>query len=241
MAVFRRARLLLLAGLFIVAWATLAAWAFSTGSSSEASGTGDAAGEAPGGHGGSHDAAAREGNKPKRTLPFIEAVPAFDTSDPRRLIGFSENVFTGRVVRKVSEVPLESTIPGSEGAPHVQFLVTAGRVIKSSGAMSLVEGYEAIVEQMGGTDPATGETYRIETVTGGEHYTDTILEPGNEYLFATRYDRVRGFHTITAQPHGDVPLTDNPEGRATLELYERAAEDQVSPLKHASEAPGETP
>ena len=59
---------------------------------------------------------------------MIEALPAFDTSDPRRLIGFSENVFVGRVEQKVSEVPLKSSIPDSEGEPQVQFRVQVGEV-----------------------------------------------------------------------------------------------------------------
>ena len=76
-----------------------------------------------------------------------------------------------------------------------------------------------MVDQMGGIDKETGEPYVINTITGGAHYTDDILQPENEYLFATRYDPARGFHTIAAQPHGNVLLTGNEEGAATLELY----------------------
>ena len=232
-----RGRIFLAVVAFLGLWIALAVWAFS---SAEPKASVESPGEAAGGHE-SHDVAHEEdvkGNQPERVLPFIEAVPTFDTSDPRKLIGFSENVFTARVESKVSEVPLKSTIPGSEGSPQVQFQVTAGQVIKSGGPQPVTEGAWITVDQMGGTDPKTGETYRIETATGGEHYNDTILKSGKEYLFATRYDADRGFHVITAQPHGDVLLTGNPEGEATLELYKRAAEDQVNPLAHIS---GEAP
>ena len=226
-----RARLLLVLLTFVALWAALAVWAFTSGDSEpEASSTGGAGDETK------NVSNAASGNQPPPTLPMIEALPAFDTSDPRRLIGFSENVFVGRVEQKVSEVPLKSSIPDSEGEPQVQFRVQVGEVLKSSGPEALSNGERAVVDQMGGIDEETGEPYVINTITGGAHYTDNILEPENEYLFATRYDPARGFHTIAAQPHGNVLLTGNEEGAATLELYRRSTKDAIDPRKVASEA-----
>ena len=228
----RRAWLLILAVLFISLWAALALWAFSSGDTEGSSKNPQPPAKTVDGQDVASDAPT--GNRPKRTLPFIEAKPAFDTSDPRKLIGFSENVFTAKVGRKVSEVPLKSTIPGSDGSPQVQFQVTVDQVIKSKGPEPLSSGDETIVDQMGGTDPDTGHTYRIETSLNGEDYTDAILEPGEKYLFATRWDSIRDFHTVTAQPHGDLRLSGTPDGEAKLQLYQRSAEDQVNPLEGAA-------
>jgi hypothetical protein len=228
-----RARLLLALLAFVALWAALAVWAFTSGDNkpeaSQPNDDGDSSSEA-------QDVSnAASGNKPPPTLPTIEALPAFDTSDPRRLIGFSENLFVGRVEQKVSEVPLKSTIPDSKGEPQVQFRVQVGETLKSGGPEPLSTGDRGVVDQMGGIDDKTGKPYVVNTITGGGHYTDNILQPDKEYLFATRYDPTRGFHTITAQPHGDVLLTGNEEGTATLELYRRSVKDQIDPRKVASE------
>ena len=227
-----RARLLLALLAFVALWAALAVWAFTSGDS-------DPEASQPGTDQGSVEANdvsnVASGNKPPPKLPMIEALPAFDTSDPRRLIGFSENVFVGRVEQKVSELPLKSSIPNDDGEPQVQFRVQVGETIKSGGPEPLATGDKAVVDQMGGIDEETGEPYVINTITGGAHFTDHILEPGNEYLFATRFDPARGFHTITAQPHGNVLLTGSDEGASTLELYRRSAEDEIDPRKVASE------
>lgn len=228
-----RARLLLILLAFVVLWAAVAVWAFTSGDSgpqaSRPSTDQNSGSEA-------QDVSnVASGNKSPPKLPMIEALPAFDTSDPRRLIGFSENVFVGKVEQKVSEVPLKSSIPNDDGEPQVQFRVQVAEIIKSTGPEALETGEKAVVDQMGGIDDETGEPYVVNTITGGAHFTDKMLETGNEYLFATRYDPARGFHTIVAQPHGDVLLTKSEEGAATLELYRRSAEDEIDPRKVASE------
>lgn len=227
-----RARIVLVLVAFVCLWAALAVWAFTSGDgepeASQPTGNRDAGGEAQ------DVSSAASRNQPPPKLPTIEALPAFDTSDPRRLIGFSENVFVASVEEKVSEVPLKSTIPDSEGEPQVQFRVEVGETLKSSGPEPVATGDSAVVDQMGGIDDKTGKPYVVTTITGGAHYTDNILKPGKEYLFATRYDPARGFHTIVAQPHGDVLLTGSEEGPATLELYRRSAKDEIDPRKVAS-------
>ena len=227
-----RARLILVLLAFAALWTALAVWAFTSGDRDQEASRSDTAQD---------QAEARDvsnvasGNKPPPKLPMIEALPAFDTSDPRRLIGFSENVFVAQVEQKVSEVPLKSSIPNDDGEPQVQFRVQVGETIKSGGPEPLSTGDKAVVDQMGGIDEETGEPYVVNTITGGAHFTDHMLEAGNEYLFATRFDPARGFHTITAQPHGNVLLTGSDEGAATLELYRRSAKDEIDLRKVASE------
>lgn len=228
----RTSRIPALAALLLAAWVGAAVWAFTPGEPS-----GDTA-SGPSARNVARGAGALAGNQEPRRDPAIEAIPVFDTSDPRALIGFSENVFVGTVVEKVSEVPLRTTIPNSPGQPQTQFSVDLGEpVLKSGGPRPLRAGDSAVVDQMGGIDPATGKDYVVETVVGGAHFTDQPLEPGKAYIFATRFDKRRGFHTISAQPQGDVLITGNPEGEATLELYKRAADDQVDPLPSIKPGP----
>lgn len=235
-----RTHLLAFAALFVAVWVGLAIWAFSSaGPAPDTGDKADAQAQAKNeAKNVSRDPEEPSGNKPGPTLPIIEATPTFDTSDPRKLIGFSENVFVAKVESKVSEVPLKSTIPNSDGNPQVQFEVTVGETIKSGGQDPVKKGNTAVVDQMGGTDPATKLPFTIQVTTGGESYTDTILKPGNEYLFATRHDRIRGFQTIVAQPHGNMLITGDPAGEATVEVYKRSLKDQVNPLNEVSDEGG---
>jgi hypothetical protein len=206
-----RGKVLALAALVLSAWAALVLWIF----------------------GGSEERARaeREASRPVEQ----EILYTFDIFDKRQLVGYSDNVFVGRVSKRVGDEPLKTTIPGAK-PPQTQYSVTVLETIKSGGANPLAAGDEAVVNQSGGVDRETGRQLVVVGVSAidgrGEvgHATDAPLEPGEEYLLATRYDPTERWHAISAQPVGDVPLSGAAERAEVVAAFREAAAHQVDPL-----------
>jgi hypothetical protein len=161
-----------------------------------------------------------EGEQSRQSKPSVHY--AFDASDERKLVGYSDAVVVGVVSSLSSEEPLKSTIPGDE-TPQRQYAVEVSRVI--SGAEDLSERQTITVNQLVGEDPETGELRGVEGVSAGHDSQDSILREDGEYLFALKRNERLGYYDISAQPHGNVPLTDNPERERIVEEFELAAED----------------
>ena len=104
------------------------------------------------------------------------AHPVTDLSDDRKLAGFVQNIFIGRVLEKSGQTE-------EYGWPETQFKVRVLDVLKGT-----VEG-EIIVNQQGGIWEEDGSKYRRE----GD---PNLIEPGEFYLFATRYYDVEDWHTV---------------------------------------------
>lgn len=147
---------------------------------------------------------------------------AFDASDERKLVGYSDAVVVGVVSSLSSEEPLKSSIPGDE-TPQRQYAVEVSRVI--SGAEDLSERQTITVNQLVGEDPETGELRGVEGVSAGQDSQDSILREDGEYLFALKLNERFGYYDISAQPHGNVPLDGNPDRERIVEEFELAAED----------------
>jgi hypothetical protein len=156
----------------------------------------------------------------------------YDVYHRPRLVGVSENVFLGRVISKIGEKPVKTTIPKDPGRPFAQFQVEVLKSIKASGPRPLRAGESAVVAQEGGYK--NGKIYvRVGEACGVEKQ-DKPLEPGREYVFATYWDGNLGWHFLTAQPAADQPVEE--ASRAPiLASFREAAEEQVNPL--AGEAP----
>ena len=156
----------------------------------------------------------------------------YDVYDERRLIGIAENVFLGRVVSKIGENPVKTSIPDDPGRPFAQFHVEVLEPIKRSGPRPLEAGDGAVVSQEGGHK--RGDVYVLVGEACGKEERDEPLEPGREYVFATYWDGGLGWHALSAQPAGDRPVEE--AWRATiLARYREAAATQVNPL--TGEAP----
>jgi hypothetical protein len=206
-----RGKVLALAALMLFAWAALLLWVF----------------------GGSGDRARAEREAPRPVEQ--EILYTFDIFDKRQLVGYSDNVFVGRVLRRVGDEPLMTTIPGVK-PPQTQYSVAVLETIKSGGPHPLAAGDEAVVNQSGGVDPETGRQLVVTGVSStdghGEvgHATDAPLEPGEKYLLATRYDASERWHAISAQPTGDVPLSGATERGEVVAAFREAAAHPVDPL-----------
>lgn len=228
MGLSTRARLIIVFVALVGLWAAIALWSFSSQPPTQS--RTDAAHTARQGAGARGAPRVPVSRHP--LVPTLSVEPIFDTTDPRRLAGFAENIFVARVQRKVSAIPLKSTIPTDQGTPQLQYEVRVSCSLKDSGPKPLKAGSLTTVDQMGGRDPETGKLYVVETHVHGEESTDYPLVPGQTYLFSTRYDPHRKFQTIVIQPQGDVHLTDDATSQATLELYKSAVADPVDPLSN---------
>ncbi len=106
----------------------------------------------------------RDGTQPL-TVARVEYVAVTDFSDDRRLVGFADDVFLGRVLghqRTVEREPITET----------EFRVEVIEAIKGS------LGGEVVVTQHGGY---VAGRHEIQLMEG-----DRLLEPGRTYLFATK-------------------------------------------------------
>lgn len=152
----------------------------------------------------------------ERSTPNAEAVYFFDVKDKRKLVGFAEQVFLGRVVEKVGSESKETTNPGTV-IPQTQFSVDVLKVLKGE-----ISG-EIIVNQQGGYDPEDESTVLMEG--------DPLLKPGNTYLFTTKRDSQKGWLSIVAPGYADIMIT-SPEQRVdAIREFEEAVRSQELPRK----------
>ena len=213
----RNRRLLVLSAAFACAWVLYALWAIVAGPEDSASTE--------------HSNDAHHAGSPPAVIEGRVHYD-YDVYDERQLIGVAENVFLGRVVSKIGEKPVKTSIPDDPGRPFAQFHVQVLESIKGSGPHPLEAGDGAVLAQEGGHK--RGGVYVLVGEACGKEKRDEPLEPGREYVFATYWDGGLGWHVLTAQPAGDRPI----EGarRATiLARYRDAAATQVNPL--VGEAP----
>ncbi len=154
------------------------------------------------------------------TRQRVSIVPShiFDVEDEKKLVGFSEHVFVGRVVERAGTKVAPPL--GADGAalPQTQFRVQVEDNIKGE------LGGDVVVNQVGGLDQETG---RLFVVDG-----DQLLEPEQTYLFATRYDEKKGWHEIAAQGHSNVPFKgkSTQERKELKEKFKKAKQNQVDPF-----------
>jgi hypothetical protein len=149
---------------------------------------------------------------------------AFSASDDSDLVGFADNVFVGRVERRVGDEPLESRVvpdpDGPEGpapsTPQTQFSVEVLENVKGK------LGGAVTVSQQGAYDPERGCVTLMED--------DPLLEPGQEVMFFTRHDEKRGWHQIVPAGYGDVRIEDKQQREELVRRFERAEENLTDPL-----------
>lgn len=158
-----------------------------------------------------------------------EMLYSYDIQDERIVIGLSDNVFTGRVARKVGDAPAKTSIPGDTGRPQAQYSVSVLAAAKATGAAPVRAGERVVVNQEVGKDQRTGRVVPIVAAFCGTHVSDELLVHGSVYVFATYYEPSRGLQTLTAQPTGNVRAENEEEARVLLSAYDRYAAEQVDP------------
>lgn len=155
----------------------------------------------------------------------MEVSYGFEAEDKQKLMGFAENVFTGKVIEQVGTEAMTDPEPASEdpGIPQTQFAVQPLDNIKGD----LTE--PVTVNQQGGNIKQKGDKKKV-LIEG-----DPLLEPGEEYLFVTRYEEDEDWHTIAAQPFGDIKVEDKEKREEVKEKFKQAKKKQKDPSKEFSE------
>lgn len=155
----------------------------------------------------------------------MEVSYGFEAEDKQKLMGFAENVFTGKVIEQVGTEAMTDPEPASEdpGIPQTQFAVQPLDNIKGD----LTE--PVTVNQQGGNIKQNGDKKKV-LIEG-----DPLLEPGEEYLFVTRYEEDEDWHTIAAQPFGDIKVEDKEKREEVKEKFKQAKKKQKDPSKEFSE------
>ena len=141
--------------------------------------------------------------------PIIKTINAdyvIDVSDPRKVLGFSDNVFVGKVIKQVST--------RNEYYPETQFEVEVLENIKGE-----VKG-TIKVNQAGGFEG--DELFLMEG--------DKQLIDGKTYLFATRYLPEEDWHTVVPVG-GDIPYNNEEEKKELIAKYKKAFKEEI-PFKN---------
>lgn len=147
--------------------------------------------------------------------PEMQASYAFEASDKRKLVGASENVFVGRVLKKVGSkgIPALRPIPGEDNSsPATQFEVEVMNSIKGE-----LEG-RVIVNQHGGND-RDGQLILLER--------DPLFELGKVYIISSNYEQKRDWQQVVAQPFGKVKTKDVKDKAKKVKEFKVAKQNQI--------------
>ncbi len=183
-----------------------------------------------------------EGDSDEGPIAVSEPLHVFDVADELPLVGFADNVFLGRVIEELGTEEIPRSGPGQEAPPQevdtparprTEFSVKVLRNVKGnlSGNVTVSQTggwveYTAQGNNLGhGIQP--GDQVRELALADG----DPLLEPGDLYLFVTRYNEEGGYYQITTPGHGNVPAN-SPQKRANLvERFTEATANQVDPFE----------
>ncbi|HET7627389.1 MAG TPA: hypothetical protein VFK44_03275 [Bacillales bacterium] len=135
---------------------------------------------------------------------------AFDVSNTRKLVGWSDNVFIGKVFEKVgTKSPLSY--------PETQFKVKVLKNIKGSFNGTIK------VNQQGGY-----EGNKLYLIQG-----DQLLKEGQTYLFVTKHSERFNWNTLVPV-YGDIPINSKEEKAKLIENYTKAYKNEI-PFKRGSQ------
>jgi hypothetical protein len=153
----------------------------------------------------------------KQKPEVINAAASYvtDINDPRKLSGFSSDIFIGKVVEKSGSNP-------TGAIPETRLDVQVIETLKGKAAGKVM------VNQQAGFDE-NGDFFTIDG--------DRMLIPGNIYLFATVYDSVHDWYTLVPNA-GDVPLTVKEEVSTTGDgdmVFDEASQKAIEEMKRGIE------
>ena len=154
----------------------------------------------------------------------MEVSYGFEAKDEEKLVGFAENVFTGRVIKQVGSEKMKdsASVPGDFEIPQTQFSVEPLDNIKGDLTETIT------VNQQGGSVKQNSEKKKV-LIEG-----DPLLEPGKKYMFVTRHEEDKDWYTIAAQPYGDVKVEDKVKRENVKEKFKQAKKEQKNPSKEFS-------
>ena len=156
----------------------------------------------------------------------------FDTKDERLVVGGADNVFIGKVVKRVGAKG--NDIPGSSmDEPRTQFAVRVEENIKGG----LPE--DVVVSQLGGYVEYDATDDSPESgIKKGQHVRekvlvndDPLLETGQEYVFSTRFVSEEGYHQVVVAGAGKDEIRGNEDREQKKAKYEKATKEQKDPTK----------
>ncbi|WP_052342743.1 hypothetical protein [Bacillus sp. EB01] len=143
-------------------------------------------------------------NTPENPLiSTIEYSHAFDVSDTRKLVGWADNVFIGKVIK-------QSGTKSIDGIPETQFKVEVSENIKGS----LDE--TVIVNQQGG--------YSEDQLILVEN--DQLLQEGKQYLFVTKHLKEENWNTLVPV-YGDIKINTEEERVKLIEKFRKAIKEEI--------------
>lgn len=152
-------------------------------------------------------------------VAYIHIDYVVDVTDDRALVGIADNVFIGKVIAQTGNKP--NTPPPEAGdipgfSPQTQFSVEVLENIKGNlnGTITVSQygGYERIIV--------------MNQLVLGEG--DKLLEPDKTYLFATGYNDIDGWHTITASNYGNLPIANKTDYQNKQERFKTAFAQEIS-------------
>lgn len=136
-------------------------------------------------------------------VKMIDTDTVIDVDNPREVVGFSDNVFLGKVIKKTGKKSLS-------GYPETQFEVQVYENIKGE-----LKG-DIKINQSGGYDGKY--LFLMEE--------DELLVEGQTYLFATRYLKEEDWHTIVPSG-GSIEYNTEKEKVNLIEKYKKAYEEEI--------------
>jgi hypothetical protein len=146
------------------------------------------------------------GAEPAKRVTTIHYTSVTDFSNDKRLAGFAEHVFFGRVSAA------GRTLDKGEALPETEFPVQVLSTLKGSAATS------ATVVQQGGEVPGVDD--QMVQMEG-----DKPLQSGRTYLFATRSDP-QGRRFLVPQ-YGDLLVRDAAHQEQLRERFAAAVQNQI--------------
>lgn len=135
-----------------------------------------------------------------------------DFSDDRILVGASHNIFVGKVIKQVGNKSIGA-------APETQFEVEVIDNIKGD-----LKGV-VVVNQMGGYMDGILYVIHDDIVIPGEEKKNTLLNSGETYLFASRFNENENWHVLNSHPNA-TKLISKDSNLTIAELKNLAKNDE---------------
>lgn len=176
----------------------------------------------------------------------IEGAYAFDVSDKRRLVGFADNAFVGRVVERVgTDDPASVELPtdGRVASEDEQVAAAAAGIVSTQFSVEVLENIKGKLEgtvtvsQVGGqVEYAADRDYPELGVEKGQRVRelllsegDPLLQPGQEVLFVTGHNREKNRHEIVANGFGDLRIKDKKDRAEKVAKFKDAEKNAIDP------------
>jgi hypothetical protein len=149
-----------------------------------------------------------------------------DPSDLRRLVGFSDAVFVGRVAEEMGhDVPEDNPFPRTQFRVEVVATIKArqrvNQQLESEPSVAAQLGSSVTVDQYGGYSRDPSGKRVLELMEGMP-----LLVAGETYLLSTRYDPVTDrYHVLETQA---AAIRLDADAKATIDRYKAAKSDEIS-------------